>query len=72
MNAAAIIPPFDWQRVVVDPWTVHMPGTFWMVLMAMLLASSEMAATDSRGSAARSRRGCRSAASVEQSGFDVG
>lgn len=32
-----LIPAFDWQRVVVDPWTVHMPGTLWMVLMALVL-----------------------------------
>ncbi len=35
---ADLIPSFDWQRVVVDPWTVHMPGTLWMVLMALVLA----------------------------------
>jgi manganese/zinc/iron transport system permease protein len=35
--AASLIPPFDWQRIVVDPWTEHMPGTLWMVLMAALL-----------------------------------
>ena len=33
-----LIPPFDWQRVIVDPWTSHMPGTLWMVLMALMLA----------------------------------
>ncbi len=33
-----LIPPFDWQRVMVDPWTSHMPGTLWMVLMALVLA----------------------------------
>ncbi len=38
MNFATLIPPFDWQRVVVDPWTAHMPGTLWMVLMALVLA----------------------------------
>jgi manganese/zinc/iron transport system permease protein len=32
-----LIPAFDWQRVVVDPWTVHMPGTLWMVLMALMI-----------------------------------
>ncbi len=32
-----LIPPFDWQRVIVDPWTEHMPGTLWMVLMALVL-----------------------------------
>lgn len=32
-----IIPAFDWQRVMVDPWTVHMPGTLWMVLMALVI-----------------------------------
>ena len=30
-----IIPPFDWQRVIIDPWTQNMPGTLWMVLMAV-------------------------------------
>ena len=33
-----LIPSFDWQRVMVDPWTTHMPGTLWMVLMALVLA----------------------------------
>lgn len=33
-----LIPSFDWQRVIVDPWTTHMPGTLWMVLMALALA----------------------------------
>jgi manganese/zinc/iron transport system permease protein len=32
-----LIQPFDWQRVIVDPWTANMPGTLWMVLMALLL-----------------------------------
>lgn len=32
-----LIPPFDWQRVIVDPWTSHMPGTLWMALMALAL-----------------------------------
>ena len=36
-NIASIIPPFNWQRVIIDPWTAHMPGTLWMVLMAVLL-----------------------------------
>lgn len=36
-NFASLIPAFNWQRVVVDPWSVHMPGTLWMVLMALLL-----------------------------------
>lgn len=32
-----LIPSFDWERVVVDPWTTHMPGTLWMVLMALVI-----------------------------------
>lgn len=32
-----LIPSFDWQRVVIDPWTSHMPGTLWMALMALAL-----------------------------------
>lgn len=35
--AASIVPPFDWQRVMVEPWTENMPGTLWMVLMAVLI-----------------------------------
>jgi manganese/zinc/iron transport system permease protein len=34
---ASIIAPFDWQDVIVDRWTDYMPGTLWMVLMALLL-----------------------------------
>jgi len=32
-----LIPAFDWQRVMIDPWTAHMPGTLWMVLMALVI-----------------------------------
>src|SRR3569832_1544186 len=34
---SSLIPPFDWRHVVVDPWTSSMPGTLWMVLMALTL-----------------------------------
>jgi manganese/zinc/iron transport system permease protein len=32
-----LIPRFDWQRVMVDPWSSSMPGTLWMALMALAL-----------------------------------
>jgi manganese/zinc/iron transport system permease protein len=35
---ASMLPPFSWQQVIVEPWTLYMPGTLWMVLMAVLLA----------------------------------
>lgn len=37
LKMSNLIPSFDWQRVMVDPWTAHMPGTLWMVLMALVI-----------------------------------
>ncbi len=33
-----MIPPFDWQRVVVAPWTDGLPTYGWVVLMGFLVA----------------------------------
>lgn len=35
-----LIPPFDWQRVVVQPWTTDFPITFWVVLMGFLVTAA--------------------------------
>jgi manganese/zinc/iron transport system permease protein len=35
-----MIPAFDWQRVVLDPWTVHFSVTFWIVLMGFFVNAS--------------------------------
>ncbi len=37
---AAFIPAFDWQRVMVQPWTEDFMVSFWIVLMGFLVASS--------------------------------
>ena len=34
------IPAFDWTRVMGDPWTVNLPVTLWIGLMAPSLASA--------------------------------
>lgn len=34
---APFIPPFDARRVFVEPWTEGMPGTLWMLLMAVFI-----------------------------------
>lgn len=35
-----LFPPFEWYRVVVDPWTVGAPTSVWIVLMGALVAIS--------------------------------
>jgi len=37
---AAFIPAFDWQRVMVQPWTEDFMVSFWIVLMGFLVSSS--------------------------------
>lgn len=34
------IPPFDWHRVVVQPWTEDFAVSFWIVLMGFLVTSA--------------------------------
>lgn len=40
MNAVPLIPVFDWQKVVVDPWTTDLPLYGWMTLMAFLVTTA--------------------------------
>lgn len=35
-----LIPPFDFERVFVAPWTQHFELTFWIVLMGFLVATA--------------------------------
>lgn len=35
-----IVPPFDWHRVMVQPWTEDFAVSFWIVLMGFLVASA--------------------------------
>lgn len=35
-----LIPPFDFQRVILDPWTVGLSSFGWIALMGFLVASS--------------------------------
>ena len=35
-----LIPPFDWQRVVVDPWTTDLPVFGWIMLMGFLVGAA--------------------------------
>lgn len=35
-----LIPPFDWQRVMVDPWTVDLSLYGWIALMGFLVATA--------------------------------
>lgn len=35
-----LIPAFDWQKVVVAPWTVDLPLYGWMMLMAFLVTTA--------------------------------
>jgi len=32
-----LIPPFDWQTVIVDPWTAGFSSTIWIVVMGALV-----------------------------------
>jgi len=34
------IPAFEWQRVMVEPWTENLPATFWIVLMGFLVTAA--------------------------------
>ena len=34
------IPDFDWARVMVEPWTIHLPITLWIVVMGFLITSA--------------------------------
>jgi len=34
------IPAFEWQRVLVEPWTENLPTTFWIVLMGFLITAA--------------------------------
>lgn len=40
LNLANLIPPFDWERVVVKPWTVDLELYGWMMLMAFLVTTA--------------------------------
>jgi len=35
-----LIPPFDWQAVVVDPWTTDLPLFGWVALMGFLVTTA--------------------------------
>jgi manganese/zinc/iron transport system permease protein len=37
---ALLIPPFDWQRVLVEPWTESFWISFWIVLMGFLVTAA--------------------------------
>jgi len=37
---ASLIPRFDWQRVVIDPWTIDLELYGWMMLMAFLVTTA--------------------------------
>lgn len=37
---ANLIPPFDWQRVVIDPWSIDLALYGWMILMAFLVTTA--------------------------------
>ena len=34
------IPDFDWARVMVEPWTINLPITLWIVVMGFLITSA--------------------------------
>ena len=34
------IPAFEWQRVLVEPWTENLSTTFWIVLMGFLITAA--------------------------------
>jgi manganese/zinc/iron transport system permease protein len=34
-----LVPPFDWQRVMVEPWTENFGMTFWIVLMGIFVTA---------------------------------
>lgn len=34
------IPDFDWVRVMVEPWTINLPITLWIVVMGFLITSA--------------------------------
>ena len=34
------IPAFDWARVMVEPWTINLPITLWIVVMGFLITSA--------------------------------
>ena len=36
----ALIPEFDWQRVVIDPWAVDCSSSIWIVLMGFFVAAA--------------------------------
>lgn len=35
-----LIPPFDWQRVMVDPWASQFSSTIWIVLMGFFVTTA--------------------------------
>jgi manganese/zinc/iron transport system permease protein len=37
---SALVPPWDWQRVVVQPWTVDAAFSGWIVLMGFLVTAA--------------------------------
>ncbi len=39
-EGAAIFPPFDWQRVILEPWQVDTAFTFWVVIMGFLVIAA--------------------------------
>ena len=34
------IPAFDWARVMVEPWTINLPITLWIVVMGFLITAA--------------------------------
>ena len=39
-TVSLLLPPFDWQRVVVDPWTVDLPLHGWVMLMGFFVGAA--------------------------------
>jgi manganese/zinc/iron transport system permease protein len=37
---SSLIPPFDWHRVIVEPWVADFSITFWIVLMGFLVTAA--------------------------------
>jgi manganese/zinc/iron transport system permease protein len=37
---SGFIPPFEWGRVMIQPWTLDFPDTFWIVAMGFLVTAS--------------------------------
>ena len=37
---SGFIPPFEWQRVMVQPWTEDFMVSFWIVVMGFLVVAT--------------------------------